>query len=71
MKARRIPKTWRLERSENGNGDLNVIVDDFVYVTIHYDYRFTCNSHQWALGRELINSLSTAGDLLEEAEPLS
>jgi hypothetical protein len=43
MTVRIIPRTWTIERS---GGDMLIKVDDFVYLTLHYDYSYTSNAGQ-------------------------
>jgi hypothetical protein len=67
MTVRIIPKTWTIERAPDGGGDMLVKVDDFVYLTLHYDYRYTCNATQWALAQELVQQLTNPGDTIHIA----
>jgi hypothetical protein len=61
MTVRIIPRTWTIERS---GGDMLIKVDDFVYLTLHYDYRHTSNASQWTLANHLIDQLANPGDTI-------
>jgi hypothetical protein len=40
-----VPKAFRIERPGDG-GDLALYIDDFRWMTVHYDYRYTDNAGQ-------------------------
>jgi hypothetical protein len=42
------------------NSDVQVWVNDFLFVSIHYDWRFTSNAHQWDLGEQIAGALRKA-----------
>lgn len=38
-------------------GGVDVMLDDFVYVHINYDYRYTCNASRTALANKIVELL--------------
>jgi len=38
-------------------GGVDVMLDDFVYVHINYDYRYTCNASRTVLANQIVNLL--------------
>lgn len=57
------PRHWVVERNFS-TGEINVRINDLVFIRIAYDYRYTHNSHQWELGKTIARSLMSDGDTL-------
>lgn len=39
------------------NGDVQVWIDEFLYISLHYDYRYTNNAIQWTLANQIADAL--------------
>ena len=60
-----MPRAFRIERPPGvPGGDLAIYVDDFCYLTLHYDYRYTSNAGQYSFAEQLVRGWVRAGDSL-------
>ena len=56
-------KAFKIERPGPG-GDLSLYIDDFEWLTMHYDYRYTSNAGQYALMEKIARENMRPGDTL-------
>jgi hypothetical protein len=52
------------------SGILAIDLDDFRFVQIDYDYRYTYNAHQYSIARAIVKSLGYTDEEIDEAMKL-
>jgi hypothetical protein len=52
----------RFGRPDRPSGDMCVWINDFEFITIHYDYRYTDNNSQWSLAEQLARAFGWTPD---------
>jgi hypothetical protein len=56
-------KAFEVKRSGLG-GNLSLYIDDFEWLTMHYDYRYTSNAGQYAFMEKVARENMRPGDTL-------
>lgn len=59
-----MPRKFKIERV-GICGDLALFIDDFQFMTLHYDHRYTSNASQWSLLERLARESMIPGETLE------
>lgn len=50
-------KQAKITQRGDGKGGVDIMIGDWVYVHINYDYRHTCNASRAALANEIVELL--------------